>query len=228
MPNQQPQHPPLTSQPQRLPKLSDLEKDGYAAAPQQRQLADASRLLSPEDESLKRELLFRFDLLRKSYKNQNIPTFTIHSDLKTMEHAYEDVVRRLSLDSSVENYKKYLIGGFMLLEYVMGKWFNLDMKGYTQQQIEGINNYEKLLIEIGERQSGPGGDQWSVEVRLIFLVVINTGFFLVGQMIIKKTGANLLGTINNMNKKTQSEPPKRKMAGPSINIEDLPDVANIS
>jgi hypothetical protein len=49
----------------------------------------------------------------------------------------------------------------------------------------------------------------------------------VGQMIIKKTGSNLLNTINNMNKKSQPEAPKKKMAGPSINIDDLPDVSNI-
>lgn len=210
----------------RLPTLSELEKQGATFVP--KELADATRL-SNEDEDLKRELLFKFDLLRKSYKEFNIPTFTIHSDLTMMTKAYEDTVRRLSLDSVVETYKSYLIGGFMLIEYALGKWLKFDMKGYTQQQIASMNSYEKLLIELGDRKYVPGGEQWSVEVRLVFLVLINTAFFIVGKMIMKNTGANLMGTINSMNRATnatESAAPKKKMQGPTINIDDLPEVSS--
>lgn len=205
----------------RLPSLSELEQQGAVT---RKEMADATRL-TIEDEDMKRELLFKFDLLRKSYKDQNIPTFTIHSDYKMMCRSYEDTVRRLSLDSSVESYKRYLIGAFMLIEYCFGKWLKLDMKGYTQQQIVSMSSYEKLLIEIGEKAYMPEGEQWSVEIRLVFLVVINTAFFLVGKMVLNKTGANIMNAINNMNTATTPpEAPKRKMQGPSINIDDLPDV----
>lgn len=205
----------------RLPSLSELEQQGAVT---RKEMADATRL-TIEDEDMKRELLFKFDLLRKSYKDQNIPTFTIHSDYKMMCRSYEDTVRRLSLDSSVESYKRYLIGAFMLIEYCFGRWLKLDMKGYTQQQIVGMSSYEKLLIEIGEKAYMPEGEQWSVEIRLVFLVIINTAFFLVGKMVLNKTGANIMNAINNMNTATTPpEAPKRKMQGPSINIDDLPDV----
>jgi hypothetical protein len=210
----------------RLPTLSELEQQGTVV---RKEIADASRL-SIEDEDLKRELLFKFDLLRKSYKEQTIPTFTIHSDYKMMQRSYEDTVRRLSLDTSVESYKRYLIGAFMLIEYAFGRWLKFDMKGYTQQQIVSMSSYEKLLIEIGEKAYMPDGEQWPVEARLVFLVIINTAFFLVGKMIMSKTGSNLMGAINNLNTATPAAaaPPKRKMQGPSINIDDLPDVADIS
>jgi hypothetical protein len=209
----------------RLPTLSELEEQGAVV---RKEMADASRL-SIEDEDLKRELLFKFDLLRKSYKDQNIPTFTIHSDYKMMCRSYDDTVRRLSLDSSVETYKRYLIGAFMLIEYSFGRWLKFDMKGYTQQQIVGMSSYEKLLIEIGEKAYMPEGEQWPVEARLMFLVVINTAFFLIGKMILNKTGANLMGAINNMNTANPNpeQAPKRKMQGPSINIDDLPDVGDL-
>lgn len=210
----------------RLPTLSELEKQGATTV--RRELADAARL-QIEDEDLKREMLFKFDLLRKSYKEQTIPAFTIHSDLGMMQRSYEDTVRRLSLDSVVETYKRYLIGAFMLIEYVLGKWLKFDMQGYTQQQIVSMSSYEKLLIEIGERSYMPEGEQWSVEMRLLFLVVINTAFFIVGKMIMSNTGANLMGAINSMNRATASTdaPPKKKMQGPSINLDDLPDVATL-
>lgn len=208
----------------RMPTLSELEKQGATVV--RKELADASRL-QVEDEDLKREMLFKFDLLRKSYKEQTIPTFTIHSDLGMMTRSYEDTVRRLSLDSSVENYKRYLIGAFMLIEFGLGKWLKFDMKGYTQQQIVSMSSYEKLLIEIGEKSYMPEGEQWSVEIRLVFLVIINTAFFLVGKMIMNNTGANLMNAINSMNRANTEAPPKKKMQGPNINLDDLPDVNEI-
>lgn len=206
----------------RLPTLSELEKQGTTTV--RRELADAARL-EIEDEDLKREMLFKFDLLRKSYKEQTIPQFTIHSDLGMMTRSYEDTVRRLSVDSTVDSYKRYLIGAFMLIEYALGKWLKFDMKGYTQQQIVSMSSYEKLLIEIGERSYMPEGEQWSVELRLAFLVIINTAFFLVGKMIMNNTGSNIMNAINNMNRANAPEAaPKKKMQGPNIDLDDLPDV----
>ena len=209
----------------RLPTLSELEKQGEARVP--REFADASRM-SIENEDLKREMLFKFDLLRKSYKEQTIPTFSIHSDLDMMKKSYEDTVKRLSLDNSVESYKRYLIGAFMLIEFVLGKWLHFDMKGYTQQQIVSMSMYEKLLIELGEKSYIPDGSKFPVEIRLLFLVMIQTAFFIVGKMIFNKTGENIMNAINNMNKATTpGETPKKKMQGPSINIDDLPDISEL-
>jgi hypothetical protein len=49
-------------------------------------------------------------------------------------------------------------------------------------------------------------------------------------MIMKKTGANLLGMMNSMNNttasSTQIQKPKTRMKGPDINLDDLPEVKN--
>ena len=175
-----------------------------------------------EEEDAKREILFKFDLLKKSYKDTVIPEYTIHSDYTTMKKSYESNVRRLSLDSSVDNYKQYLIGGFMVTEFVFGNWLGFDMQGFTQQQILSMNSYEILLIELGEKSYIPTGSKWPVELRLLFLIMMNAAFFIVSRMIMKKTGANIMNMINSMN--ISSVPKKKKkMAGPNINIDDLPD-----
>ena len=175
------------------------------------------------------------DLLRKSYPGSQIPEYSIHSDYNSMKRTYESTVRRLSLDSAVENYKTYLIGGFMICEFVFGNYLGFDMAGFTQQQILSMNSYEVLLIELGEKSYLPGGSKWPVEIRLLFMILCNAGLFIVSKMIMKQTGSNLLGLINNMNRSTstntannQNNAAKRKMKEPNINFNDLPEIPSQS
>jgi len=207
------------------PTLAELQQQG--AYVKENHLPNINQVNMGEQdiEDKKRELLFKFELLKKSYPNTSVPEFSIHSDHQTMQKSYDDSVRRLSLDSTVENYKTYLIGGFMLTEFVFGSFLGFDMQGFTQQQIVSMNSYEKLLIELGEKSYVPSGSKWPVELRLLFLIIMNAAFFIVSKMIMKKTGANLMNMINNMNTSPSSDMPgrKRKMKGPTIDINDIPE-----
>lgn len=208
------------------PALSELEAKGQFQ--RKNELRDVNNIPQYEqrDEDKKRELLFKFDLLRKSYPlaTTAIPEYTIHSDLTDMTKAYEDTVRRLTLDSTVESYKQYLIGGFMITEYVFGNFLGFDMEGFCRQQIISMNSYEKLLIELGEKSYVPTGSRWPVEVRLFGMILMNAGMFIVSKMILKKTGSNLMNMMNGVNNATanmaRNEPPKRKMRGPDLNFDD--------
>jgi len=210
------------------PTLAELEaRGGYVPRPTMRDLNQvSSNDRDKEDE--KREILFKFDLLKKSYPVSNIPDYTIHTDLVTMQKSYDDCVRRLSLDSSVESYKTYLVYGFMGVEFILGNFLGFDMQGFTQQQIISMHSYEKLLIELGEKSYVPSGSSWPVELRLLFMIIMNAAFFVISKMMMKKTGANLMGMINSMNRpSTQSTAStrKRKMRGPTVDIGDIPDGA---
>ena len=212
------------------PTLDQLRQTGAYADPQVIKEV-RGHVSEEEEEDKKREILFKFDLLRKSYKGADIPDFNIHSDYRLMLKSYEASVKRLSLDTTVESYKTYLIGGFMLIEYILGSWFRFDMQGFTQQQILTMSSYEKLLIELGEKSYVPEAKQWPVEIRLLFLIIINAGFFIVSKMILKKTGSNLMNMMNSMNSaasapapaSTKPPQPKRKMRGPNINLDDIPE-----
>ena len=208
------------------PTLHELENQGTVK--RERHLPDMNRETygNEDEEDLKREMLFKFDLLKKSYgNNENIPEFTIHSDYRTMENSYENTLRKLSIDSTVDNYKTYLIGGFMLVEFVLGKFLKFDMEGFTQQQIVNMSSYERLLIELGEKSYTPGGSDWPVEIRLVFLIIINAAFFVVSKILMKNTGTNILNMINSMNVNNTQAPinSKRKMKGPDISFDDFSD-----
>jgi hypothetical protein len=180
-----------------------------------------------EQDDLKRELLFKFELLKKSYKEASIPDFSMHSDYSSMKQAYDRTLKRLSIESSVDSYKTYLIGGFMLVEYGLGNYMGFDMKGFTQQQIVSMSQYERLLIELGEKSYVEEESQWPVELRLFGLIIMQAVFFVVSKLIAKKTGSNLLNMINSMNMNNQvnnQDKAKKRMRGPTINLDELPTV----
>ena len=210
-----------------VPTLAELKKRGEVK--DSMCIPDLNRMEGEkmeEEDELKRELLFKFGLLKKSYKHVNVPEFTMHSDYKNMNQTYENTLRQVSLDSNVESYKSLLVGGFMLLEFILGFWLKFDMSGFTQQQILNMNQYERLLIELGEKSYVPGGSQWPVEVRLLGLIVMNAIIFIISKMILKKTGSNLVGLMNSVNTVMGStaQKPKRRMRGPSVDLESIPDV----
>lgn len=214
------------------PTLAELEEKGGFVPKREFRDLNQSNYNEQEQENLKRELLFKFDLLKKSYPQFSVPDYSIHTDLDTLKKAYDDTVRRLSLDSSVESYKTYLIYGFMGAEFIFGNFLGFDMQGFTQQQIVSMSSYEKLLIELGEKSYVPSGSKWPVELRLLFMIIMNAAFFIISRMIMKKTGANLMGMINNMSTTSNStnsttpnvQPKKRKMKGPNLDLGDIPDL----
>ena len=190
------------------PRLSEISGGSYLP---KKQMADVSRQTF-DDEDLKRELLFKFDLLRKSYKNANIPDFSIHSDYSTMQRTYDSTIRQVNVDNNIETYKSYLITGFYITEFVLGYWLKFDMQDFTKQQIVNMSKYEHLLIELGEKNYVPEGSKWPVEIRLLFTIIINAAIFIVTKMVMKKIGSNLF----NMTEEPQA--PKRRMRGPDVNL----------
>lgn len=212
------------------PTLSELERAGSLET--NTHLADAGRIAmnAEDEEDKKREMLFKFDLLKKSYREADfsqVPEFTIHSDYKTMLNTYDNTIKSLSVDTTVESYKTYLIGGFMVVEYALGAFLKLDMRGFTQHQIMNMSNYERLLIELGEKSYVPTESNWPVEVRLVVMIVIQAAVFILGKVIMSKTGSNVLGMFNQLgggggNSQKQAQDQKRKMRGPEIDLDDLP------
>ena len=207
------------------PSLSDLERSGKLSI--KREPEEISTMTEQDQEDAKREYLYKFEILQKSYKHAKIPEFTIHSDFQTIKRTYESTLRMLTLDQTVDDYKRYMSIGFGAVEFVLGSVFNFDMAGYAAQQQISMGSYERLLIELGEKSYVPTGSKYPVEVRLLFMIIINTAFFLMSKIVLKKTGVNIGSTIGNTSSQTStSNQPsqKRRMKGPVVNLEDIPDV----
>lgn len=167
-----------------------------------------------EDEDVakrRNEVYFQYQVLKRMHPTAPIPEFTMYADPEMMSQKYEMIAKKLALDSSVENWKRYMIIFVMGLEVVLGK-MSFDVEGFAQQQLIQMNTYDSLLVEMAEKSYTPNGkSKWPVEVRLAMLLTVNMAMFIICRMIQKRTGTNLLGSINSQLNPDMGE---RLMRGP--------------
>lgn len=180
-----------------------------------------------EEEIAKRDYLDKFAILKRKYKDFKMPEISPYSDVGTMKRTYESAVKQLHLDSNVETYKKYLIGGFSLTQFLFTKFLKIDMTGFAEQQILSMNQYEQILVEIGEKSYFKAPSQMAPEFKLVLLIGFNAVIFLISKMIFKASGDNILASINKMTEKkeTSTQNQKPHMKGPSM--DDLNDLENM-
>ena len=62
------------------PSLKDLEESGKFVRKREVEDIGHTSMSDQEKDDAKRELLFKFELLKKSYKTENVPEFSVHSD----------------------------------------------------------------------------------------------------------------------------------------------------
>ena len=120
--------------------------------------------------------------------------------------------------------------GFFGLEFLLTTFLKFDdIKGFASQQMVSINEYEKLLIEIGEKHQISVGSNWPAELKLVGMILTNAVIFIGTKMLFNATGNNILGMLNNVSSSTSStassssqpQKPKTKMKGPDIDLDDL-------
>jgi hypothetical protein len=151
---------------------------------------------SEDEVKRKRELLFRFEILKRSYKDANIPEFNEFTDMVTMERVYEDTVRRVGLEAKVEGYKKFLTMGFFGIEFLFTNFLKVDMSGFAKQQMSTMGTYERLLIELGEKAMlEKSKSQWPVEIRLLFTIIMNAVIFLLMKNVMSGGMNGMMGSM---------------------------------
>ena len=185
--------------------------------------------LSPEERLAKEreEYIWRFRILKRKYKNSEIPSFNEHSDLQVMKTTYDRTIRELYLDDAVDNYRTYLKGGFILIEHLCTQWMDIDMTGFASQQFKLMHKYDRLIIELGEKSYSTWGTNLPVELRLIGLVLFNAAVFYLGKIIAEKYGestADFFMSFTGQPPQPEKQPAQQnqpKMRGPRFRAEDL-------
>jgi len=190
------------------PSLSELRRRGFNIPKNMRNASN----FDESDEDKKRELLLKIRMLRKYYPESELPEFSAYSSYGELKNTYDDTFRSLSIDSQVNSYERYIIMFSYGLEIVAGRFLKFDMQGFTKHQLQNINEYKRLLIELGEKSYSPGGSSFPVEVRLLFICLQQMALFL----LMKSTGmGNLMGMLSSLG--SEEKKGKVGMAPPKFN-----------
>ena len=123
-------------------------------------------------------MIAKMNMLRHQYPEENIPYVTMNDDMSYIRSTYDIIVRNLNLYDKHEKYKQMLTVGFFAIEFLFGKFLKLNMAGFAQEQIKNFGKYDKLLIELGEKNYMPDApEKLPVEIRLLGMVVIQAAIF---------------------------------------------------
>ena len=176
---------------------------------------DISKPIKSQDEidERKRVLLFNFKILKRKYPQGEVPEWTMHSDLEIMERSYDETLRLLALDSSIEKNKGYLKKGFIFGEQALLYFGFNKAQDFAVQEISNISKtYESLLVELGEKQyESEFKSNIAVEFRLMGLVLFQLISFVIGKSLFQKTGID-----HTKSDRTPVDTSKVKMKGPDM------------
>ena len=166
--------PPQSAPPQSKPELTQEEKVKLA-----KKRADYA---------------VKFSILREAYPKMNIPEPTEAQSIEEIEASYRQYVKKIHIDSSVEQNKTYLLIGWLLIELFGTAYMKWPVfKGYTFNQFKYLNQYQMLLIGLGEQSYAAGaGEGWPFEVRIATVMIFNAVIFAIVGMLAGKFGSDAM------------------------------------
>ena len=128
--------------------------------------------MSASQQADKRNMFkFKFGTLRMNYPNWNIQDPSDDTSLDQIHDLYENYVKQIMISLNSSDWRKYLVGLFLGMEIIGIKIFKLDIAGYTMAQLKSINNYDRLLIEIGEKYYFQSESNWPIEAKFMFVAI---------------------------------------------------------
>ena len=130
----------------------------------------------------------KFGTLRRNWPNFHIPDPPESTSLEQIHAQYDIYIRHIHVSNNIDMYKLCLVVVWLAIEGFCFK-IGLDISGYTVSQMNAMNKYEQLLIELGETNyktasEGTGTQsQWPVEIRIVYASLVSAVGFIIIKML---------------------------------------------
>ncbi len=157
--------------------------------------SDPTAMYTPEqDAKIRADFRVKFSILREHSPNMIIPEPPETMPIYLINAAYLEYIKKIHVESSVEQNKSYLLIIWLLIEVFGCKMCNLPCAGFTSSQFKYVNKYEMLLIELGEKSyNASAGSSWPIEVRIFFMAAMNAVIFVLVKMLSDYIGTDQMG-----------------------------------
>lgn len=147
---------------------------------------------SPEEiESEQRSIYtLKFKILRKKFKEREDELYIPedHEDIKSIKNRYDTFMRTMAMENNISKWSKYVQGSWLATEVGFTQFLKIDMSGFTEYQMKSKDQYDLLLIELGEKNSSDYRSSIPVELRLLGLIIFQGLLFFVIKHISKQKG----------------------------------------
>lgn len=155
--------------------------------------------MSKKEQAIAREdFRVKFRILKRSFPNFTIPEPEGDEDLDTIHMRYDKYVHFIHVNSNADQYKVYLIILFMAIELFCCRVLHLGMGGFTLNQLSAMSRYERLLVELGERNYSVGTSAWPVEIRILVIALVNGIIFFMIKSFSQYLGPEIGNVIQNI------------------------------
>lgn len=223
--------------------LGEDEEDekGKTKEPETVEVVNKYDGMTPEEiEATKKDkYLYKLKMLRKKWPKRasEVPVFNKHDDLINIKTTYKSTVNDFLLDDKIGTYKMYLTAGFWAFEMIFSGFIGIDVAGFAQAQIKIMDKYERMLIELGEKDRNRWEINLPVEIKLIGFILLQVVLFWLakkfGGTAVEDIFSTIMGVAGGGVQKEKTDEEKKqetqqkvdpknvKMKGPSINLEAL-------
>ena len=133
----------------------------------------------------------RLQILKTRFPDVTIPKNCADLDWSELRKMYYIEMDRVSISKNVETYKMVMIVMFFILEYIGTKFLKIDIVGFSTHSMKSMIRYERLLIELGEKNYSSFADNWPVELRLGGMVLVSAIIYVIAKYIYKMSGQDM-------------------------------------
>jgi AAA ATPase containing von Willebrand factor type A (vWA) domain len=151
------------------------------------------------------DILWSLKKLKRYHDIKSFPHYDEFTPLNELKRILKEVKREAILDENVSQTRQYITMVWFAVEKVCTEYLSIDLSGFTAYETQHMNEYQKVLIEIGERSYLNWSEGFPPELKLLYLMLTHAALFHV-----KKTTTNLTDLVNILDPKKQGE-----MRGPS-------------
>lgn len=151
------------------------------------------------------DIFWSLKKLRRYYDTKHFPHYDDFTSTAELKRILKEVKREAILDENVNQTRQYITMVWFALEKVCTEYLSIDLSGFTAYETQHMNEYHKVLVEIGERSYLNWSEGFPPELKLVYLMLTHAALFHV-----KKNTTNFVDFINILDSNKSGE-----MRGPS-------------
>lgn len=158
------------------------------------------------------DLMWSLKKLKKYHDIKSFPHYDEFTSIEDLKRILKEVKREVILDENVNKNKEIITFCWLIMEKVCTEYLSLDMGGFSQHEMQHINDYHKILVEISERKYLNWSDGLPPEVKLICTTLFHALLFHVKKT---NTASTLIDYIGVLGQKIPDANANSEMRGPS-------------